>query len=129
MKKISFQNILDEVNQTHTVRKKLYIELEKIYKKPIISFFTSFVHPVAIADKDADMIECILQGVDLKKGFILLLNSPGGSGLAAERIIQICCSYSKNNFDVMVPKMAKSAATMICLGANKIFMPKTAELV
>jgi ClpP class serine protease len=119
MKKISFQNILEEVHQGHEIRKKIYSSLEKEFNKPVISFFTSFIFPVAIIDKDVDMIECVLQGTDTSKGFVLVINSPGGSGLAAERIIQICRSYSNSKFDVVVPKMAKSAATMICLGANK----------
>ena len=59
---------------------------------------------------------------------MMIINSPGGDGLAAERIINICRSYSNDRFEVIVPKKAKSAATMICMGASKILMSKTAEL-
>ena len=53
----------------------------------------------------------------------LIINSPGGLGTAAERIINICKTYSKNNeFYSIVPNRAKSAATMICFGSNKIYM-------
>jgi len=82
-----------------------------------------------LEDSDADMLEGVLQKSDLSKGFALLLSSPGGSGLAAERIINLCRSYSgTGKYEVIVPGKAKSAATMICLGASKIIMSKTSEV-
>ncbi|MCD6542145.1 MAG: hypothetical protein J7K38_02345, partial [Thermoplasmata archaeon] len=82
-----------------------------------------------IEDSDADMLEGIFQKTDLSRGFALLLSSPGGDGLAAERIINLCRSYSgTGRYEVIVPGKAKSAATMICLGASKIIMSKTSEL-
>jgi len=75
------------------------------------------------------MLEGILQKCDLSKGFALFLSSPGGSGLAAERIINICRSYSgTGDYITIVPGKAKSAATMICLGSSKIIMGNTSEL-
>lgn len=59
---------------------------------------------------------------------ILILNSAGGSGLAAERIVNVCRSYSGGQFEVIVPHMAKSAATLICFGSSRIHMSSTAEL-
>jgi len=125
---LTLQNMLDELSQAHNTRKPLYSELERIFTVPVISFFTSFIYPATIHDKDADMIENVLQGTDVKKGFLMIINSPGGSALAAERIIQVCRAYSADKFSVVVPKMAKSAATMICLGASKIIMSRTSEL-
>ncbi|MBM3703052.1 MAG: hypothetical protein FJW63_08735, partial [Actinobacteria bacterium] len=44
-------------------------------------------------------------------------------------MINICRSYSGNGeYGVIVPGKAKSAATMICLGASEIMMGKTSEL-
>lgn len=127
--KIVIQQVAEEQYQGHSTRKHLYVDLEKMIDKPIISFFTSFRYPVMIEDSDADMIEGILQKSDLSNGFTLVLNSPGGDGLAAERIINICRSYSgTNKYDVIIPSKAKSAATMISLGASKIIMSKTSEL-
>ncbi|MEK7685771.1 MAG: hypothetical protein AAB466_10145 [Verrucomicrobiota bacterium] len=79
-------------------------------------------------DSDADMLQGVLQQTDLSGGLTLFLNSPGGFALTAERAIKICRSYSKENFEVIVPNMAKSAATMVCLGARKILMTPTSEL-
>jgi ClpP class serine protease len=95
----------------------------------VLAFFTSFFCPVVIQDNDADMIEEVLRNTDMDgRELVLLLNSPGGDGLAAERIVNICRSYSSGSFSVVVPKMAKSAATMICFGAKSILMSQTSEL-
>lgn len=127
--KLVIQQVLEERLQGHSTRKDLYLQLGKEIGVPIISFITSFTYAVKIEDNDADMLEGVLQKCDLAKGFALLLSSPGGSGLAAERIINVCRSYSATGeYTVIVPGKAKSAATMICLGASKIIMGKTSEL-
>ena len=119
----------EEQYQGHGTRRSLYRRLERILELPVISFFTSFVYPVMVEDHDADMLEGVLQKCDLPKGFALLLSSPGGSALAAERLINICRSYSgTGRYFTIVPATAKSAATMICLGASRIIMGKTSEL-
>lgn len=127
--KLVIQQVTEERLQGHSTRKSLYLDLEKETGIPIVSFFTSSRYAVMIEDNDADMLEGVLQKCDLSKGFALLLSSPGGSGLAAERIINICRSYSgTGKYTVIIPGKAKSAATMICLGASKIIMGKTSEL-
>lgn len=124
-----FQHVMTEQNQDHETRRKLFIDLENILGMPVVSYFTSFNFPVMIEDADAAMIEGLLQKIDLTNGLALLINSPGGIGISAERIINICKSYSgTGNFVAIVAGKAKSAATMVCLGADKILMSKTSEL-
>lgn len=127
----SLSKLLSEVTQSPELRNPLYQELEKQLdeKYKIVSFFTSFSYPVIIDDNDADMLEEVLSNTELDgKELLLVLNSPGGDGLAAERIVNVCRNFSKSGFTVVVPKMAKSAATIICLGAKKIMMSLTSEL-
>ena len=57
----------------------------------------------------------------------LILHSPGGSGQAAEQML----NYLRTQFDeirAFVPLQAKSAATMIALGCDQIVMGKHSEL-
>lgn len=118
-----------EEHQNHGTRKDLFLQLEQEFGRPVLSFFTSFVYPVAIESGDVDMLEGILQTMDLSSGLAILISSPGGDGLAAERIINICRQYSgTNEYWTIVPSRAKSAATMICLGASKIIMGPSSEL-
>ncbi|MEW6658652.1 MAG: hypothetical protein AB1424_08315 [Thermodesulfobacteriota bacterium] len=124
-----FHKIGAEERQGPETRQVYYNELEKELGAPVISMFTSFVYRVIIDDSDADMLEGVLQKTDLSKGFYLLLSSPGGDALAAERIINICRAYSgTGKYSVIVPSKAKSAATMICLGSSEILMGETSEL-
>lgn len=127
--KLILQQVQEEQYQGHSTRKRIYQELEREIGMPIISVVTSFEYPVMLENQDADMLEMLLQRSDLSEGFALLLSSPGGSGLAAERVINICRSYSgTGQYTVIVPGKAKSAATMICLGSKKIIMAPTSEL-
>jgi len=127
--KIIFQQIIEEKTQSPSTRSKIYEEIEKIIGIPLISYFTSFSYPVMIDDDDADMLEGLLQKTDLSNGFALMISSPGGDGLAAERIINICRTYSgTGDYITIIPGKAKSAATMICLGSSKIILSGTSEL-
>ncbi len=81
-----------------------------------------------ILDHDAEMIENMLSSEHSNGKIVLILNSAGGSGLAAERIVNVCRAYSDGDFEVIVPHMAKSAATLICFGCSCIRMSPTAEL-
>lgn len=112
-----------------TQRMNLLGELSGYFEnRQVISYYTSFVHDVMIDDRDIAPFEDLLNASDLEKGLLLVISSPGGSGLASERIINLCRQYSGGNFSVLVPKQAKSAATMICLGAERIYMSPTSEL-
>ena len=58
-----------------------------------------------------------------------MLSSPGGAGLSAERIVNTCRSYSgTGDYWAIVPGKAKSAATIICMGASKVLMAAPSEL-
>ncbi len=123
------QRVNDEVSQGHSTRCKQIQAIESLLDSPVLAYFTSFAHPVMIDDEDAAMLEGVLRTMDLSKGLALVVNSPGGSGLAAERIIHLCRQYSgTGEYIAVVPNKAKSAATMICLGASKILMGISSEL-
>lgn len=123
-----FIKIVKEVNQTPEVRQELIKRLEKKMEAKVVTLFTTFTGAGMITNEDAEMLESILSFEQDNQKLVLVLNSPGGLGLAAERIVNVCRSYSKGQFEVVIPHMAKSAATMICFGASVIHMSRTAEL-
>ncbi len=57
----------------------------------------------------------------------LILHSPGGDGAVVETVVSLCRTHCKK-FRVIVPTEAKSAATMIALGADEIVMGPPSEL-
>lgn len=121
--------VLTEKTQGHDTRQQLFLDLSSHLGRPLITFFTSFHHPVAMDDQDVEMLEDVLQTLDLAKGIAVMISSPGGSGLAAERMINVLRSYSgTGEYWAIVPGKAKSAATMVCLGASRIFMGPVSEL-
>ncbi len=120
--------MLSEIGQGHATRQPLIEKIQASLKREVITYFTSTRHPTGISDADNDMIETMLQAAGRDFPLTLILNSPGGDALAAERIINTCRTYTGGDFEVIVPRIAKSAATMICMGARKIWMTETAEL-
>ena len=121
--------ILDERNQSHPTRQRLFRKLEKSLGRPVVTFFTSFRYPVSIDDADVEMMEGLIRTLDVAQGIAIIISSPGGSGLAAERMINLLRTYSgTDEYWAVVPGKAKSAATMICLGASKILMGPASEL-
>jgi hypothetical protein len=74
-----------------------------------------------------DTIESILPPSRKFERLDLFLHSPGGFLDSAYKIVRICKEYS-NEFNVIVPLAAKSAATVITLGAKEIVMTVFSEL-
>jgi len=57
----------------------------------------------------------------------ILIHSPGGHANVAYRLAKYFRAHCKT-LNVIVPMMAKSAATLMCLNADRIFMGEFAEL-
>ncbi len=77
---------------------------------------------------DAAPIGSMLDAIGMCENLDLMLNSPGGSGEMAEKVIEMCRAHCRHEFRVVVPNFAKSAATMIALGADVILMGYLSEL-
>lgn len=62
------------------------------------------------------------------KDVMLMLLSRGGGIEPAYQISKLCKSFAKDRFIVTVPRQAKSAATLIALGADEIHMGPLGQL-
>jgi hypothetical protein len=121
--------VQNERFQAHETRQSQFVALEAEIGRPVVTLFTSFRYPVSINDDDLSILEGLLQTLNTENGIAIMINSPGGSGLAAERIINLFRAYSgTDEYWAIVPGQAKSAATMVCLGASKIIMGPASEL-
>ena len=121
-----------ELSQGSDLRRPLLKKIGALCEnRYVAALYTSFKPPYGtITETDADLLADILSSTANVKqhGLLLLINSPGGSPMAAERIIKICRECSDGNFAVLVPGQAKSAATLIAFGALKIYLAPTSEL-
>ena len=86
-----------------------------------------------ISREDIVYMRELLQPLPLGKPIDLLLNSPGGDVDTAERLVAMLLEVTSQGeppgeFRLIVPDHAKSAATLIALGANSVVMGDTSEL-
>jgi ClpP class serine protease len=123
----TFQKVIAS-NDYQIHRKPLIENLQKLLNAKVITYIAGMHHPVPmIVSQDILPFEDLLKSAGGDEGY-LILNSPGGDGNIAEKIITMCRQRFTKSFKVIVPNFAKSAATMIALGSDKILMGYLAEL-
>ena len=81
-----------------------------------------------LVKSDADRIYNSVTKFTKKKPLLLVLYSGGGVSGSAYLIGKLCIDNSNGKFVITVPRMAKSAATLICCAANEIHMGSLSEL-
>lgn len=124
------REVLTETQQTSETRRHLIEDAEKtLGGRTLVAFFTSFVSQESISDQDCDMLQSLLLSTDCSKGIALMISSPGGDGLAAERIVNTLRAHSgTGDYWAIVPGKAKSAGTVVTMGASNILMGPSSEL-
>jgi len=141
LKTPAFMEILNElnVNQNQLLkRQKLITEIEQAlsdkYHSPnrLMSYIMRFGHArTSMSTADIPNIETVLNSITGAEQINLVVHSPGGDGTITEKIIDICRSHlagTNRKLRVIVPNVAKSAATILALGTDEIMMGYTSEL-
>ena len=131
IKKPIFLSILKE--SSLQARKDIIIEkineIQNINGRKLIVYVTNSNMPNAmITREDVFGFEDILSSINHENKGDLLINSPGGVPNAADKIVLICKNHFTEVFNTIIPDYAKSAATLIALGSDKIYMGHSAEL-
>jgi len=75
--------------------------------------------------------EQLCEQIDISKTqerALLVLSTPGGDAHAGFRIARAMQHHYPDNFDVLVPRYCKSAGTLICIGANNLYLANQSEL-
>lgn len=101
------QELIREYQEAHNCR--LIVMLGQIFPYGV----TQFEDLLSVSDPDTDLH--------------LLLNTPGGDGETAIRLAQQARARCKS-FTVAVPDIAKSAGTLLALGADRILMGPPSDL-
>jgi len=103
--------------------------IQKRIDAKLITYISNPQHPFAqIMKQDTPLFEDLLRSVSGAEEGYLMINCPGGDPNAAEKLLVMCRERFAKQFNVIVPDFAKSAATMIALGSDKILMGYLAEL-
>ncbi|MFQ5976906.1 MAG: hypothetical protein ACE5OZ_02095 [Candidatus Heimdallarchaeota archaeon] len=102
-------------------------KLEEIRESKVFVYYSWDM----LENVDSEKFFEILDSYDPKiKHIDLFILSPGGFSDPAFKIARICQEYTEDNgeFSVLVPHYAKSAATILALGADEIVMGPASEL-
>lgn len=122
-----FRDIIDP--NSAVIRQKLIKEIEAEIRSPLIIYTANIGNPASgIMIQDAALMEDLLRTVHNEKKGTLMLTSGGGDPNAAEKLMQMFRKRFTESFQIIVPFFAKSAATFMCLGSDKICMGYGAEL-
>lgn len=117
----------------YSERKELYRKLEKNRKHPVIAYVTSGRQNAA-GNIAQDAIRVFIKQLELleekPKEIDLLINSFGGDGLTSWRLITMLREYlgPEGKITCLVPFYAFSAATLIAVGCDEIFLHPFASL-
>lgn len=110
-------------------RIKLLREIEELTgpNSAAIGFVSNDNLGGSIEPQDIAAFGDVLMSVGDVDTLSVIIDSPGGDGPTAEKLIELCRAYCKQ-LHVIVPNRAKSAATIIALGADRIIMGHCSEL-
>lgn len=130
----TFQELVEGIKdpkQHHDLRISLIKEIEEITKRKLIVYAADFnkSHPAvpnSINQLDLTCFSDLIEKID-SDSIDILIHSPGGSAEATEQLVSMLRENYKN-IRFIVPRMAKSAATMLALSGNKILMDDRSEL-
>lgn len=115
------------INSARYNRQSLIREIEEETGNALICLVAE--HTSQIERPDIVGMVDLLHNIKVGTPIDFLLNSPGGDVDAAEKLITLVRKRAGNEkVRVIVPDYAKSAATLIALGADEIVMSESSEL-
>ena len=125
-------HLVDTLLMARSRRKRLIRDLEARTQRVLLCYVSE---GGSITREDVLHLEALLQRVEPGASVSLLLNSPGGDVDAAEKLLYMLrevvsppASPQVGDLEIVVPNAAKSAGTLMVLGADRVVMSDTSEL-
>ncbi|AMO70179.1 SDH family Clp fold serine proteinase [Zhongshania aliphaticivorans] len=115
----------DDIKDKITSHIKKIVEDYDLDKYCVILLFDEYK---SIAGYHSDRIYRAISDLDKKKDILMFVESGGGQIEPAYLISKTCKRLSKKKFSVAIARRAKSAATLVSLGASEIHMGLLSEL-
>jgi ClpP class serine protease len=111
-------------------RQEILKELGNKLGVPVVAYIANTTHPIStMMQPDVDaVIDFVKVTLRNSKGVYLILESSGGYGNVAEKLLHVFREVFTKSFNIIVPNLVKSAATMLSIGADKIIMGTNSEL-
>jgi len=128
---ITYSSILDEHDVARTQREARQAILRELasatYNDGEPNGVIAHLALDALGSEDIPILGNLLLKIGDVKTLTLILGGPGGDGTVVENFVGLCRSQCKR-FRVVIPNQAKSAATLIALGADEIIMGPPSEM-
>lgn len=112
-------------------RQRLFRQIESKTQRVVLGYVS---HNRAIDQDDVYHFHHLAEHIRVGNRVTLVLHSLGGDIDAAERLVYLLREsmspqdHERADLEVVVPNSAKSAATLVALGANRILMSRMSEL-
>lgn len=90
--------------------------------------YTVLVLRDSISRSSSDRIYRAIRGAPSVKPILMVLDSDGGDVAAAYFVAKLCRQHTEAAFEIAVARRAKSAATLICCGADRLHLGSLSEL-
>lgn len=107
----------------------IYKEFENLTKSKVIAYVTGD-RPRMETNIGKDVVDIFgdhLEAIGKVKKITLILYTLGGDTMATWNIVNLLKEYC-DQLDIIVPRKARSSGTIMCLGANKIYMTRQSTL-
>jgi len=120
---------LQQAQQGTQNRQQIIRDIEQRTSRRMLVYVANIDHRASFLNPD-DVVPLgdALSQMGKVDNLDLILHTPGGSGETAEKVVEVCRKHCRGEFRVIVPNMAKSAGTLIALGADTIVMGYCSEL-
>ena len=125
-------NLADRLFLARFRRKRLIGEIEAKTQRVLLCYVSE---NRSIERTDVLHLSALLHAVKPGANVTLVLNSPGGDVDVAEKLLHMLrtavsppASRQSGDLEMVVPNTAKSAATLMVLGADRVVMSDTSEL-
>lgn len=124
-------SLIKDENDEAEIKRQLGIHLQKLLDKSGLSGYRLVLlydDTYSISNFHANRIYEAVSDINKNENVLMVVVSDGGKIEPAYLISKTCKRLSKSKFVVSVPRRAKSAATLIALGASEIHMSLLSEL-
>jgi len=132
-----WNQLLNECNalgsQLDVLRRKYVALLHEATRRNVIIYYSGWLQKpqldwTAINDEDKNGFMSTIHEMDRSKGLDLVLHTPGGDVAATESIVDYLRRMFGTDIRAIVPQLAMSGGTMICLACREILMGKQSSL-
>ena len=117
----SYTPLFRAQNEHRYLRQQMIFDYQQAYDCNLVVMIDQ------ISMESVTLLAELLHDLDPSRDLHMLLGSPGGDGETAVRLARMAQAASRR-FVLLVPEAAKSAATILALGAHEIVMGPTSDL-